>query len=161
MRNLILLCFSLMIASLSCSRNPSEPVQTLPDLTILGITYSYEPGRLAGIIDDTIRIKNIGTCDFYGLLYIAQASERYFRLTGYFGNYTLAYYDWSSDSVKPARISVGETIVCICGTVVPNDTNIVRFHIETDGKGEPPTSIPLPTYPESNYNNNDYLLVIR
>ncbi|MGE5859260.1 MAG: hypothetical protein ACM34J_01815 [Ignavibacteria bacterium] len=149
----------LLSTMFSCSKNPVDPVKSLPDLIFNNITYSHNPGRLRGTITDSIYIQNIGEGDFYGFLYVAQASEKYFSTTGLFSQVGLLYSEWDSNNVKPARILPGQTVKLIWGSLIPNDTNVVRFHIATDTMGIR-MDVPLPTYPETNYLNNDYLLTI-
>ena len=161
MRTQITLSTALLSISLSCSHNSIEPIALLPDLTFTTVTYSFLPGNLGGIIGDTIYVQNIGQGEFYGLLYIAQASEKDYRRIGLFSQIGLLYCEWDSNSVKPARIASGQTVRLMWGSVVPNDTNVVRFHISTDTIGRKEGIVTLPTYPESNYANNDYFLTIR
>ncbi|MGB2869044.1 MAG: hypothetical protein WBD36_11375 [Bacteroidota bacterium] len=150
----------LVCTTVSCSHNSVEPTVFLPDLTFSSVSYSIPPGPLAGVLEDTLYVQNIGQGEFYGLLYIAQTSERYYQRTGLYGEFGLLYSEWDSNSVKPARIAAGQTVRLKWFSVVPNDTNVIRFHISTDTIGRPPGIVPLPTYPESNFGNNDYLLTI-
>ncbi len=150
-----------VVLCVSCSDNSTAPKASLPDLVIEKIAYAHKPGPIAGMISDTLFIRNIGQADFYGLLYVSQASEKYYRRTGLFSSSTLIYCDWASDSLGPARITPGQTIIAKSGSFIPQDTSVVRFHIQTDTTGIPAGTLPLPVYAESNYDNNDYLLIIQ
>ena len=161
MRSALATIFCITVLSLSCSHNSTEPKQGLPDLVIRNVTYAYVPGRLAGLIADSLWIQNIGQGDFYGLLYVSSASEKYFQKYALFSTCTLVYCDWNSDSLTPARIAPDQTIIVEMGGQIPTDTNVVRFHIETDNKGMKPGPPYLPTYQESNYDNNDFLLTYK
>ena len=150
----------LLFLCLSCSRNSTEPKQSLPDLVIQNITYSLSYSGGIGFTVDTLLITNIGQADFYGYLHVSEASEKYYQQMGLFNTGALVYCGSTPDSILPGRISPGETIRGIMGTPIPTDTSVVRFHIQTDTKGTQAGEPSPPLYTESNYDNNDYLLTI-
>jgi len=161
MKSTILSCLCFAIVLLSCSNNPTEPEKFKSDLIIQNVTYSRTSGPLAGGIDCSLEIKNIGKGGFYGLLYIASSSEKYYQQNNEFEGCSLVYYDWSGNSIKPELISANQIINAQLSLIVPSDTNVIRFRIETDNAYLKSGVIPLPVYDESNYDNNVYKLTVQ
>jgi hypothetical protein len=140
----------------SCSHNSTAPNIALPDLALKGVTYSWTAWGLS----DTILVQNIGQGDFYGLIYMAQATEKEYQRSALFGQWALLFCEWDSNSFKPATILSGQSVRLIWDSGFPSDTNIIRFHIGTDTTGRKETIMSLPTYAEASYSNNDYLLTV-
>jgi len=160
MKTIIASSLFLAITSLSCSTHSNEPQESKPDLIIENLTITPSYPVTPGIIDCSLQIRNIGKGDFWGLLYVESASEKYYQRWHEYGNASLVYADWSGDSIKPGLIRSNEVILAPFGVFVPEDTNVVRLRIDTDNGYSKPGTIPLPVYEESNYDNNEYLFTL-
>jgi hypothetical protein len=163
----MILAGGLCLCALCCSPDHDEPTSSirsaaLPDLTIVGVTYSYDlrtPGWIS--IEFTLRIQNIGQASFDSLLYVGWTGSKYAVAGGYYSQTALVNYDWSGPSVRAIPIAPGEVIEAKASDLAILDTNVVRFRIITDRRGlSGDAGQFLPLVPEANYENNDFTLAI-
>jgi hypothetical protein len=150
---------SLVCFLISCSNNSTAPQKLIPDLIIQDITYTY--GQDSLFLKNSIKVCNIGSGDFNGILYIASASAKYYREYGSFTYLAFLDADTNIYLVKTSHIGAGQFVQVARDAFMPRDTNVVIFRIVTDNKFTSDSGMfNYPVYEEANYGNNLYALTL-